>query len=163
MSLDILTLKGQESWRDEQRLAAWLEQNFKFRYVQTPKHVSATVDAVLIGANHALIGVAETKCRYNLDMNEFKTAFKQEWLMTWNKVNYAMKIATGLGVPLVGFLFLVKPSVVLVQRISNPNGELVAPIRLQTTTTKATINGGYAVRTNAFIDMSAAKFYEVNK
>jgi hypothetical protein len=114
MSLDILTLKGQESWRDEQRLAAWLEQNFKFRYVQTPKHVSATVDAVLIGANHALIGVAETKCRYNLDMNEFKTAFKQEWLMTWNKVNYAMKIATGLGVPLVGFLFLVKPSVVLV-------------------------------------------------
>jgi len=66
-----------------------------------------------------------------------------------------------MGVPCVGFLYLVKPKVLLTQRLSDNEGRLAAEVRLSTTSTQATINGGRALRTNAFINMAGAKIYTV--
>jgi hypothetical protein len=81
--------------------------------------------------------------------------------VTWSKVQKTIDIANSLGVPSVGLLYLVKPKIVLMQRLSEPDGKLLVPIRLLTTETQATINGGKIFRTNAYINMEEAKIYEV--
>lgn len=82
--------------------------------------------------------------------------------MTWAKVQNAITIASSLGVPCIGFLYLVDEDILLSQKISEPDGRLVADVRLSTTETQATINGGVALRTNAFIDMRQAKVLRLN-
>jgi len=161
--MDILTERGQVSLNDEQTLAKWLEKNFSMRYIQTPKGTPALIDAVLTTKNSSeLLGVAETKCRYDIvSLEQFQTNYKNEWLVTWSKVNNAINIATSMGVPCVGFLYLVKPKILLTQKMSDPEGRLSAEVRLSTTSTQATINGGRALRTNAFISMANAKIYTV--
>jgi len=51
---------------------------------------------------------------------------------------------------------LVEDDLLLVQKIVDKDGNVVGNIRLEKTTTQATVNGGIATRTNAFIDMSKA-------
>jgi hypothetical protein len=161
--MDILTERGQVSLKDEQTIAKWLEKNFSMRYIQTPKGTPALVDAVLTNKDSSeLMGVAETKCRYDIvSLEQFQTNYKNEWLVTWSKVSNAINIATSMGVPCVGFLYLVKPKILLTQKMSDPEGRLSAEVRLSTTSTQATINGGRALRTNAFISMANAKIYAI--
>jgi hypothetical protein len=162
--VDILTEKGQVSLNDEQTLAKWLEKNFSLKYIQTPKDTPALVDAIVTNKSSTeLLGVAETKCRYDIaSLEQFQANYKNEWLVTWSKVNNAINIATSMGVPCVGFLYLVKPKVLLTQKLSDNTGRLAVDVRLSTTSTQATINGGIALRTNAFINMAAAKIYTMN-
>ena len=159
--MDILTEKGQVSLNDEQTLAKWLEKNFSLKYIQTPKDTPALVDAIVTNKSSTeLLGVAETKCRYDIaSLEQFQANYKNEWLVTWSKVNNAINIATSMGVPCVGFLYLVKPRVLLTQKLSDNTGRLAVDVRLSTTSTQATINGGIALRTNAFINMAGAKIY----
>lgn len=149
------------SLNDEQTLAKWLEKNFSLKYIQTPKDTPALVDAIVTNKNSSeLLGVAETKCRYDIaSLEQFQANYKNEWLVTWSKVNNAINIATSMGVPCVGFLYLVKPRVLLTQKLSDNTGRLAVDVRLSTTSTQATINGGIALRTNAFINMAGAKIY----
>jgi len=107
--------------------------------------------------------VVETKCRYNLKLAQLKNSFNNEWLVTWTKVQNAMQIATSLGVPCVGLLYLVEEKTLLVQKLSDQYGNLMAKLRIENTETQATINGGKAVRNNAFIDMTNAKIYQIGK
>ena len=158
--MDINTTKGKVSLADEQRVAEFVEQQLKMRYVQTPKNMPAAVDAILV--DKEVKAVVETKCRYDIEsVAFFDSVYKSEWLITWEKVGKAMQIAAGLCVPCVGVLFLVKPEIILIQRISHSNGNLATKIRLQTTETQATINGGLAIRTNAYIDMRSSKIYNL--
>ena len=158
--MDIKTTKGKVSLADEQRVAEFVERKFNMLYVQTPKNMPAAIDAILI--DKEVKAVVETKCRYDIDsVAFFDSNYQSEWLITWEKVNKAMQIAAGLCVPCIGVLFLVKPEVILIQRISNHDGRLATQIRLQTTKTQATINGGLAIRTNAYINMKSSKIYNL--
>ena len=159
-ALDIKTTKGKVSLADEQRVAEFVERKFNMLYVQTPKNMPAAIDAILI--DKEVKAVVETKCRYDIDsVAFFDSNYQSEWLITWEKVNKAMQIAAGLCVPCIGVIFIVNPEVILIQRISNHDGRLATQIRLQTTKTQATINGGLAVRTNAYINMKSSKIYNV--
>lgn len=161
--MDILTEKGQVSLNDEQHAARWVEKKFSLRYIQTPKDSPAVIDAIITNKTSSeILAVVETKCRYDVvSLDQFQTNYKNEWLVTWSKVHNAINIATSMGVPCVGFLYLVKPKVLLMQRISDADGKLATEVRLTTTSTQATTNGGRALRTNAFIDMSEATIHNV--
>ncbi len=129
----------------------------EYRYVETPKEKAAFVDALLMVGNE-LTAVVETKCR-NSTVEQFFGQFDGKWLVTFEKVLEARKTASALQLPLVGFLYLIPDKTLLVQKIANPDGSLVADMELKTTETQATCNGGKAVRTNAYIDMSKARRY----
>lgn len=160
-NLDILTPRGQESLNDERDIKRWFEATFKLKYVETPKHRAALVDAVII--KDEVVAVAETKCRYNTSLDDFKSNFKNEWLITWEKLSAGIKLSKDLAVPFYGFLYLVKSGSIMTIRVSDSSGNVVAPIRLETTTTQATINGGSANRTNAFVNMKEARIYSIRQ
>ena len=147
--LDITTPKGQVSLKDEQIVACWFNSKSGCSYVQTPKDSPAKIDAILI-KNKNVFGLAETKCRYNINLDGFKTKFKNEWLVTWEKLESGLKISEQLCVPLYGFLYLVDDDVLLIQNLSK------ADIRRDFTQTQKTINGGKIVRENGFISMKDA-------
>lgn len=150
MSLDIATPKGQVSLRDEQIVARWFNRKEAHRYLQTPKDSPAKVDAIL-SRGEEIIGLAETKCRYNITLQDFKRKFHNEWLVTWEKVESGLKMAEQLCVPLYGFLYLVDDDTLLIVNLSK------AKIRREFTETQETINGGTIVRENAFISMEGAQ------
>lgn len=160
--MDIKTQRGQATLADERVVAAWVEREFSVCYVETPKDQPATVDAIITDTKAQEIrAVVETKCRYDVDSDGFRKRYRSEWLVTWEKVHKAITLAQCLGVPLAGFLYLPTCRTLLVARISHPDGRLATAIRLETTETRATVNGGRAVRTNAFIDMTQARQYKV--
>jgi len=149
MSLDIATPKGQVSLKDEQIVARWVNRKEGRIYAQTPKDSPAKVDAVLIKGG-TIIGLAETKCRYGVSLSKLRTAWRNEWLVTWEKVESGLKMAEQLCVPLYGFLYLVDDDVLLIANLSK------AEIRQEFTETQKTINGGKIVRENCFIPMKGA-------
>ena len=152
MTLDISTAKGQVSLKDEQHVADWFNGTRGQRYLQTPKNMPAKVDAILLKWD-TIVGLAETKCRYNLTLEDFKTKFNYEWLITAEKVETGITIAEQFCVPLIGFLYLVDDDVLLVQNLSE------AKMRKEVTQTQRTINGGLALRENVFVDMAECPIY----
>ena len=149
MSLDIATQRGQISLADEQFVAQWYNSKPRHRYIQTPKDAPAKIDAILTKDN-IIIGLAETKCRYNLSLEQLRTTFNDEWLITSEKVESGMELAEQFCVPLIGFLFLVDDDVLLVQNLTT------AKKRKEITETQRTINGGTARRENMFVTMKDA-------
>lgn len=155
--MDILSKRGQQTVLDEETAAKIWESNFpSYRYINTPKGQPAFVDAVLIKDN-VIAYCVETKCRYDMDLETFSTQRNNEWLVTYDKILNARSIATGLGVPLIGFLYLVTEKILLARKITDEKGNFVCKMKTENTTTQRTVNGGQIVRNNAFIDMSDAK------
>lgn len=161
MSLAILTEEGQKA-ADDQILAvdiilsnpAYLGTQFIF----TAMDDSAAVDGIFVRENE-IKAVAEIKTRYGLTEEEFFTKFKGEWLLTFEKMMRIRLASDLLRVPGFGILFLKDSGVVLMKELSTKHGLLHDGYRKKLTETQATINGGTAVRENAFIEMREAKRY----
>jgi len=158
-TLDINTTAGQKTLGEERRVKEFVESQFKAQYVETDKKGSARIDAIMV-RDGVIVGAAETKCRQTT-IDQFRSTgsggFNLEWLVTWDKIATGIEMAKNLQVPFFGFLFLVPSSVLMVQKISDSNGLLQCKIRLAATETQASVNGGQATRTNAYIDMSGSK------
>jgi hypothetical protein len=154
--MDILTPAGQKTLADEQKAAAIYHKNCpNYRYIQTPKNMPALVDGVLI--SDKILAVVETKCRYDMDLDYFNSAYKSEWLVTYEKISAAGKIGRDLGVPLVGFLYIVQSNCLLIQQITDEFGEMICTHYVKETETQKTVNGGKIVRPNCFISMKGAR------
>lgn len=160
MSLDINTERGQETLKDEMRLAWIFESNRNRRYVHTPKALPCRADALIINDEHPGIpvieAIVESKCRYDLSCDKLLKQFRGEWLVTFNKLTESAVCCEILQVPLYGFLFLVDDDVLLIKRLYTPARGWVAKFRVEQTETQATCNGGLAIRANAYIDMRDA-------
>jgi len=156
MALDINTPRGQKSLEYERRCAEiWLSHNPGWQYIKTPKDSDSPIDAVLVDPTNTIRALVEQKSR---DMTRSQLAeFSDEWLVTMDKLVRASGIGRLLRVPLVGFLYLIPEDSLLTKQLSDEEGLFVAKFRCDRTPTQATINGGEAVRANAYIDMSGAK------
>lgn len=155
MSLDINTPKGQETLKQERRAAEIIEKMWPgMAYIHTPKDQPACIDALLVWKN-VVRAVALTSCR-NFDLGCLRTTFNAEWLLTFEKIIGAQRMAQAMCVKCWGLLYLVPNDVVLRVELFSPAGGWLTKFRVEKTETQATVNGGTAVRDNAFIDMSFA-------
>jgi len=159
MGLDVTTPRGLESVAQEVRLLKAVEAQYPVRVIPTPKDGAATVDGVLV-IGDTLAGVFESKCR-NMTLRTLREDFGNEWLVTHDKLLGAAQAARLLGVPLFGFVYLVPDDVGLAIRLANAEGFLIPRIRVITTETQATINGGTARRRNAYVKMDTAVEFRV--
>lgn len=161
MSLDIATPRGQRTLEYEQRAAEiFLHHHPLYTYAETPKDRPGLVDALLVEAAQVR-AVVEQKSR---DMTiDTLRSWDYEWLVTMEKVRIASAIAKQLCVPFVGFLYLIPEDALLVKRITNADGSLATGVREESRRTQATVNGGSAVRLNAMIDMSGARWFTMHE
>jgi len=162
--MDILSARGQDSLMHERIVSMWIENKWDCRYIETPKDSPALIDAIITDSKAGFMkAVVETKCRYNTTLPQFQTKFNNQWLVTWDKVQNAMKIATSLGVNCIGLLYLVEDKTLMVQKLCDAQGNLMAEMLIKNTTTQATINGGSIARNNAYISMDGAKIYNLKE
>jgi hypothetical protein len=159
--LDILTEKGQATVQQEQRaIEIWHSHYPNIVYNETPKNKPCSVDAILT-KDGKCSAVVETKCR-TMTHTKFNEVFGHDWLVTLEKVLSAKKIAEELHIPLLGFLYLVNDDMLLWKKIWDPELGWCAPFRVEKTETKATVNGGTAIRDNAYINMADCNMLRYN-
>jgi hypothetical protein len=157
--MDVLTDKGQQTLKDEEKAAQiWVSHYPDYQYIITPKDEPAVVDAILINGTK-IAAVVETKCRYDMTVKTLFYERNGEWLVTHEKLLKARQVSLGLGVPLVGFLYMVQNNTLLVQKLTDTEGNFVCDLRVEETTTQKTVNGGMVTRRNAFIKMHNASVY----
>lgn len=154
--MDVLTEKGAQTLRQEQRAAElWMSKFPSLIYIETDKREPADVDGIIIQGRR-LHAVVECKCR-DFSLQTFKNQFYCEWLVTAEKILKGMALSSSLRTPLVGWLYLVPDDALLFARLTNADGRLCVPNRTERTITQKTVNGGTIERLNMFLNMESAK------
>jgi hypothetical protein len=159
--LDVNSPKGQESLEHELRaVQLWNSHYTDYTYVHTPKNGPALVDAVICDNDCNVVAVVEQKSR-NMSLEQLQN-WNNEWLITFEKIEAGRYVANSLGVPFIGFLYLIPDDLLITKQLSNANGEWTCEFRTALTETQETINGGKIVRENAYIDLTGAKHIRQN-
>jgi len=159
--LDVNSPKGQESLEHELRaVQLWNHHYTEYTYVHTPKNGPALVDAVICDNDCNVVGVVEQKSR-NMSLEQLEK-WDNEWLITYEKIEAGRQTAMALGVPFIGFLYLIPDDLLITKQLSNAHGEWTCDFRTALTETQETINGGKIVRENAYIDLTGAKHIRQN-
>jgi len=154
--LDVNTPKGQESLQHELRaVELWNYHYQEFTYVHTPKDGSALVDAIILNSDRNVCAVVEQKSR-NMTLEQLQK-WNYEWLITFDKIEAGRYVANSLGVPYIGFLYLIPDDLLITQKISDKHGKWTCDFRTDITETQETINGGKIERLNAFIKLNDAQ------
>jgi hypothetical protein len=154
--LDVKTEKGQQSLKHELRaVEMWNYHYSEFTYVHTPKDGPALVDAVIVNNEASVVAVVEQKSR-NMTLEQLQN-WDYEWLITYDKIEAGRYVANSLGVPYIGFLYLIPDDLLITQKISDKNGKWTCNYRTAITETQETINGGKIERLNAYIKLNDAQ------
>jgi hypothetical protein len=153
--LDINTPAGQATLPHEQRAASLFVKHTGFKYCSTPKNSAACLDAVITHCNDLRYG-AETKARA-VTHDQLMRQFGGTWLLSYNKLTTAQRFSGLMAVPVLGLLYLVPDDTLIVVRLTNADATLACRFRLERTTTSAGVNGGTALRDNAYIDITSAR------
>jgi len=158
MGLDINTEKGQKSLADEHAAHAIIKNLWKVDVIETPKESSAKCDGFLVKDN-VIKALFETKCRYDMGYQELLE--RGTWLVTYEKIAACRKLSKALGVPFLGFLYLLPKSsneqLLMYWKITDEKGEYQFKFQVQDQETQKTINGDRIVRENAYLPVEFAK------
>jgi hypothetical protein len=154
--MDVLTPKGIATRKQEIDAVNLFLRNFPgFDYIDTPKDTPAYLDGFVVRGTTILYGV-EVKCRM-MTSEDLREKFENRWLVTADKIDRCVNICNELGIGFRGFLYLVPEKMLLIVPIWDYGKGYIVDIEYEATETQATVNGGVAVRQNAYIDVSAAK------
>ena len=152
--MNATTPKGREAlaWAEDGLRA--IETKFpNVRFERFADESPADVDGVVVERG-IVTGIYEVKARL-MSIKQFDV-YKREWLVSYSKIQRGVTLSKMLHVKMVGVLVLVSDKTVLVQTLVDSEGEIIVPMRIERTATQKCINGGAAVRANAFIDMNKA-------
>jgi hypothetical protein len=151
--LDINTKKGQVALRHESRMldtinrAMCLKHNNNSFLIETDKSSDARIDGMIVKDNK-VSGIFESKCR-NMSLSELKRF--DSWLITLDKIMDGKRLSVMLRAPFFGFLYLIKDDMVMFWKITDKFGDFLFDFDVRRTSTRKTINGGTALRTNAYL------------
>ena len=156
--MDINTPRGQESLAQERRLIKSFAAVMNCDVIETDKNHPAKVDGFLV-KDYVIVGVFESKCRKTnvSQMNRWGA----EWLLTHQKLLDGVEVSKLLCVPFYGVIYLLDEPIGVFIKLTDEAGNLTANVRVEETRTQATINGGTAVRKNAFIDLSTSYTFPI--
>lgn len=154
MSLDIDSPKGQQSLIEERKMLDVVRSYYEFDVFETDKEVGCRVDGFLARDNQ-LFGVFESKCR-EMDLHTLRVNYKNQWLITYDKILAGLDLSKQLYVPYYGLLYLLHEPICMMIQISDDRGNAIVDIAVRETITQRSINGGLAKRVNGFVDMSTA-------
>jgi len=151
--LDILTEKGRQSLRYEDRMLGAIKKNYGVDIVETDKDSPALCDGFMV-RNGVTTGVFESKCR-NATVQDFEKW--GSWLVTYAKIDGLAWMSNKLCIPSIGFLYSIPDDVILMWQITDIEGNYKFQFKVEKTITQATINGGEAERENAYLPIREAQ------
>lgn len=134
-----------------------------FEFIETPKDRPGDIDGFIVRPNDdeyswssgTVVSGVEVKCR-NMSAHELKKQFGNRWLITADKLDRGIALCRSIGVDFRGFLYLVPDRVLYIVPIWSFERGFVADVEIDRTETQATVNGGTALRLNAYVNVSKA-------
>lgn len=155
--MDILTKKGQISLEQEQKFIQRLNKKYMDRdrlFFQTPKNAPSACDGIIVNiTTEEIAGIFESKCR---DLTFEQLFAFGSWLVTFEKLEKCKAVSELLQVPFFGFLYLIPEDRTLLWKITDEEGKYDFDFKVRETETQATINGGKAIRNNAYLPIKFA-------
>jgi len=124
------------------------------QFFGTRKSKSAPYDGI-ITQDDFIAGIFESKCR-NMSRAELR-GYNDELILTASKLYKCAERAKEIFVPFYVFIYLVPDRLVLMQQVTDTEGNYLVRFTVEKTETQATCNGGTAIRDNAYIDVSGAE------
>lgn len=122
-----------------------------FEFVETPKERPADVDGLVLHKG-TLVSCVEVKCR-NMTMDTLVNEFGKKWLVTADKIDRCVNVAKSLGIDFRGFLYLVPEKILMIVPIWSYKDGYTCRVDREVTETQRTVNGGTAIRENAYIHL----------
>lgn len=162
--MDVNTPKGKEATAQEQRLLRSLRKQYiskgiDIQFAETDKTMPVSLDGIMI-IKDQVTGVYEVKCR-NIDLTKLRDSYKNEALLTYDKLRSGVDVSERLMIPFYCIVFLVDEPLGLIIQLTDNKGQIIAKTRLERTRTPKSVNGGSVVRTNAYVDMSTAHSFPI--
>ncbi|MFZ9725636.1 MAG: hypothetical protein ACO3EH_00385 [Ilumatobacteraceae bacterium] len=157
MTLDCNTPAGQLAIAQQHEALRAACRYFNAQVAITDDTSSASVDAVLI-MDGCVSAVVEVKCRMLTvqTLEQFGSL-----LITEQKLVDLRQAARLLCAEGFVFAYLTRDAVVAYWKICDDAGVRTLEYETKTTATKATVNGGEALRLNAFLPYNQARFFPV--
>lgn len=150
--LDCLTERGQPFMARQTATLARCADFWACEFAETPTTSNSPVDAVFV-RDQQVVGVAEVKVRR---MSRETLEGLGSYLVTAQKLEDGRRLAAALR---VGYVLIVDlHDYVVWWKVSDATGRLLVKHEVRDTATRATVNGGTALRANAFLDLDAAQF-----
>jgi hypothetical protein len=159
MPLDCETPLGQlfiqEQYRTQERLAA------RGYTVINTSGASNNADVILskvIDGRLTMTGLAEIKSRKTAGSIPLTRKYLSEnggYLITAEKLKFGALASSMYKVPFYVIVSLMEENVILVWQITTSLGDYTEKFETKQTPTRATVNGGTAFRTNAFLKMDS--------
>lgn len=115
------------------------------------KHEYSLIDGIIV-KEKKIVAIYELKTR---DI-KFETLCKQyndEFLISKSKLDAGVQMSKHTRTPFVLILNTTIDDNIFIKSITNDNGEIICQYRIEKTKTKKNIDGGVAIRDNAFIKM----------
>ena len=151
--MDILTEKGQQSLRHEDKMLGAIKEKYNVDIIETDKDSPALCDGFMV-RNGITTGVFESKCR-NATVQDFEKW--GSWLVTYEKIDGLAWISNKLCIPALGFLYCIPDDAILMWHITDSEGNYKFEFKVEKTITQATINGGQIERENAYLPIDKAQ------
>lgn len=158
MKLDINTPKGRESLAQERILLKSFTVATNLGIVETDKSQPAQIDGFIV-RDDTVVGMFESKCRKATV--EQMNRWGDEWLITYQKLLDGAELSKRLRIPFYGIVYLLDEPLGFFIQLTDSEGNFVPKIRTEETKTQATINGGTAVRLNAYVDISNCSTFPI--
>jgi len=158
MTLDINTPRGQSALAYEREcIELFCKLYPDYRFLETDKRQPAAIDGFFYLHKEQWVDCAvEVKTR-DMTTEQLICDYGNEWLLTYDKVLRGQQLSELICCPFIGMLYLIPEKKILTIRITDNKGAFLLDFDARETKTAATINGGEAVRMNAFIPMEKAK------
>lgn len=151
--MDVLTPKGLVTLTQEKEMLEIIRTKYNVGILHTPKDQPGKCDGFIYQGD-IVKAIFECKCR---DMSEKQLHDYGSWIVTYDKIRACKVISEFFCVPFYGFVYLLKTKNIYSWKITNEKGEYLFDFEKRKTNTQKTINGGEAVRLNAFLPVDYAK------
>jgi hypothetical protein len=159
MPLDCETPLGQlfiqEQHRTQERLAA---RGYTVINTNGPANNADVILSKVIDGRLTMTGLAEIKSRKTAGEKPLTRKYLSEnggYLITAEKLKFGALASSMYKVPFYVIVSLMEENVILVWQITTSTGDYTEKFETKQTPTRATVNGGTAFRTNAFLKMDS--------
>lgn len=153
---DIRSPRGRANEVHNEKCWAEIMRHFSFLDVKREiLHDTHPADGIIRSrATNKPLMLVEVKSRHDFDESIFWDRHRGTWLISNHKLRDNIPIARSMGVTFCGAMHIVRSRVILFKKIWTDG--VTCEHEVRRCSTQATINGGMAVRDNAFIPMNDA-------
>jgi hypothetical protein len=150
--IEVDTPRGKETDEWENQAKVIFENHYtNSKLIRAP--VLSVIDWFIV-KDGKLIGVCEHKTRLNLTPLEMYTQHGGKWLLSANKLNNGQLVAKHLSIDLWGSIYFKDSAVLMMVKLwSASKNQWLQPYEIKETETQKGVNGGRAIRENAYITL----------